>query len=300
MALFDHLARWQGQRLGGAIGVAHLWDHLPRTASWLKRQGVPLLLDLHMAHPRCLLPLVEAGRVDPAALGRIDDPDAVACLALADVIVCPSEFVRRSLPEEAWPRARVIPFGAPALGEPPPRDGGGEVTVLFAGNVNYRKGIVFLLEAWRRLAPAGARLVICGRIHRPWDRLIERAPPSVRFLGHCADMRGHYAAADLFVLPSLMEGSAKAVLEAMAHGLPSVVSTHTGTVVEHGREGLVVPPADVDALAEALDRLIGDARLRAAMAAAARGTARHYTWERYADGIAALYRPFGLDVGTAR
>ena len=297
--LFDRLTLWHSRGLRETPRLVHLWDHLPLTAAYWKSRGVPVLLDLHMAHPRCYRPLVEAGRIEAASVGSLDDAVADRCIALADLLVCPSAFVRDSLREADRARAVVIPFGADPVPEPPPRTGGtGPVRVLFAGNVNRRKGVPFLLEAWRTLAPAPERaeLVLCGRQFAEAADWMRTAPPGVRFAGFQADMAPAFAGADIFVLPSLMEGSAKAVYEAMAHGLPAVVTPHTGSVIEDGVDGLVVPAADAGALAAALGRLIADPRLREDLGARARQTAGRHPWETYARAVAGLYRRW--DPGT--
>ncbi len=291
--LFDMLCEWRSRRIKETPEAVHLWDHLPRTAAYWKTRGARVLVDLHMAHPRCYQPLVDSGRIDAAAVGPLEDPSADACVDIADVLVCPSEFVKESLPAEARHKAVVIPFGADPVTAPPARgERGGPLKVLFAGNVNRRKGVPFLLEAWRKLAlpPEQAELVMCGRVFAEAAEWVRGAPPGVRFEGFQAEMAPFFADADLFVLPSLMEGSAKAVYEAMAYGLPPVVTPHTGSIVRDGVDGLVAEAADVDSLAAALGRLIGDPALRGALAAAARESANTYSWEAYARGVAALYQ----------
>ncbi|CAK0741885.1 Chitooligosaccharide deacetylase (modular protein) [uncultured Gammaproteobacteria bacterium] len=294
--LFDRLCEFASRRLKRRPRLVHLWDHLPRTAAYWKTQGVPLVLDLAMAHPRCYGPLIESGRVPAAQVGSLTDANADACIELADLIICPSVFVRDSLLPADRERAVVIPFGADPVAAPPERvrDKTGLIKVLFAGNVNPRKGIQFLLEAWRTLAPdpTRAELVVCGRQFQETAELVRKAPPGVSFSGFQGDMAPYFATADLFVLPSLMEGSAKAVYEAMAYGVPVVVTPNAGSVVTDGVEGLVVPPADVPALAAALARLIDDAELRHAMAAAARQTVAGYDWRVYATAVADVHRRF--------
>jgi glycosyltransferase involved in cell wall biosynthesis len=87
---------------------------------------------------------------------------------------------------------------------------------------------------------------------------------------------------DAFVLPSLQEGMPLALLEAMAAGLP-VIATSVGDVpqaVHDGNTGLLVPPADPDALATALNRIITDAALRQRLGPAARTRALDYDWKK--------------------
>ncbi|MEI6986181.1 MAG: glycosyltransferase [Rhodospirillaceae bacterium] len=296
--LFDYLCRWQSQRLASTPEVVHLWDHLPLTAAFWKSRGVRVLVDLHMAHPRCYEPLVLSGRIDADKVGSLLDPAADSCIELADVLVCPSEFVRLSLPEAARAKAVVIPFGADPVvpaSHPSRLDPlrVGPVRVLFAGNINQRKGVTFLLEAWRRLAlpPSTAELVMCGRVFSEAAEWVRTAPPGVRFEGFQAEMEPYFRDADLFVLPSLMEGSAKAVYEAMAHGLAAVVTPHTGSIIRDGFDGLVAEAADATTLAATLGRLIADPGLRATLGRNAAETVKAYSWETYAKSVAALYLP---------
>jgi glycosyltransferase involved in cell wall biosynthesis len=89
------------------------------------------------------------------------------------------------------------------------------------------------------------------------------------------------AAADVFVFPSLFEGSAVVTYEALACGLPSVVTPSAGSVVRHGQDGWMVPPADVESLAQGMERLGADPELRAEFAASARRRAEEFGWARH-------------------
>ena len=114
----------------------------------------------------------------------------------------------------------------------------------------------------------------------------------IRFLGERTDVPELLAACDVFALPSLYEGSSLAVLEAMAAGRPVVSSMIGGTdeLIEDGLSGLLVPPGDADALADALRRLLADRELGATLAARARERVeRDFTREAMARRIARLY-----------
>jgi glycosyltransferase involved in cell wall biosynthesis len=89
------------------------------------------------------------------------------------------------------------------------------------------------------------------------------------------------AAADVFVFPSLFEGSAVVTYEALACGLPSVVTPSAGSVVREGVEGFLVEPGDIEALASRMARLGSDPVLRATLSAAARSRAEAFDWPRY-------------------
>jgi glycosyltransferase involved in cell wall biosynthesis len=91
-----------------------------------------------------------------------------------------------------------------------------------------------------------------------------------------------YARHDIFVFPSLVEGMPLTLLEAMATGMPAVTTNTCGMsdVVEDERNGLLVPPADAEALADSVERLCNSAELRERLGIAGQQTVRHYTWER--------------------
>lgn len=174
-------------------------------------------------------------------------------------------------------RCSVVPLGI----DVPPRveratDG---ETVLFVGRLRYYKGVDVLLRAMA-LLPVG-RLVVVGDgpMRSKWERLVARLDlgQRVEFVGEVSDVErsAYYAAADVFVLPSVSRAEAYGIvlLEAMAAGVP-IVSTELGTgtswVNLDGTTGRVVPPNDPEALADAIRGLLQDRPLRAEMGRAAR------------------------------
>ena len=120
-----------------------------------------------------------------------------------------------------------------------------------------------------------------------------RMESNVAFVGSRGqeELALYYAAADVCAVPSLTESFGLVALEAMACGTP-VVGTRVGglqTVIENGESGLLVPAGDYRALAEAIARVLLDARLRMHLAHGARDRAEHFTWERVGDRIVELY-----------
>ena len=188
-----------------------------------------------------------------------------------------------------------------------------ERLMLFVGRIEQIKGIDVLLDALGLLFKrrpdlrGNVCLVVVGGALDPGDdapetekiqelrRLVHehRMEDSVDFIGSIDQPRLAlwYSAADLCAVPSLTESFGLVALEAMACGTP-VVATRVGglqTVVEDGESGLLVPPGDHAALAEAIEQLLMDHRLRTHLAHGARDRAEHFTWQRVGDGIEALY-----------
>jgi glycosyltransferase involved in cell wall biosynthesis len=199
------------------------------------------------------------------------------------------------------PRARIAAVGNPITlpaevarpGDPP--------TVVFLGQIAEFKGVFGLLEAWAdavRDLPGGARLVLAGsgdtdRAQRDVARLGIGASVEMPGWVSAAEVRDLLAGADVLVLPSLGEGQPMSVLEAMAHGL-CVVATSVGGVPEMldgGAAGVLVPRADVPALAAALREVLTDPQRRRALGAAARArVAERHDAERVWRRFDALYR----------
>lgn len=131
-----------------------------------------------------------------------------------------------------------------------------EIALLFAGSGWERKGLRFAIEAFELCRDRKLRLLVAGRgdqrVYRP-KRFFTEEP--VRFLGEVADLHPIYAAADIFILPSIYDPFSNACLEALACGLPAITTRDNGfsEIVEDGVHGTIVDvPNDVRALAEAI------------------------------------------------
>ncbi|MEJ5223382.1 MAG: glycosyltransferase family 4 protein [Anaerolineales bacterium] len=162
--------------------------------------------------------------------------------------------------------------------------------VLFVGAANMGKGIHYLGMASQLLDPARYHFRVVGGI-----------PPAVRQHPLCQglDFAGfvmrsaiqqEYRQADVFTLPSLYEGSAEVIYEALACGIPVVTTPAAGSVVRDGVEGFIVPERDPQALAQRIQQIVEDRDLRARMARAARERARDHTWAQYAERLSAVFQ----------
>lgn len=164
---------------------------------------------------------------------------------------------------------------------------------LFLSHLNLRK-FQYLFEAWNRLS-INATLTLTRGIDeniRPLMHSYEDND-SVQYLGWVDDLGAWFDRADVFVFPSLEEGSARVTYEAMAHGLPLITTFNSGWVGEDGVHGIEVPIRDPEALATAMRRLYENAEERKRMGSAARALIReNYTWDDYGDRIYRTYQSF--------
>ncbi len=191
------------------------------------------------------------------------------------------------------------------------RDYGRATRVLFAGTWRKNKGIEDLVPAFARLAREDPALSLTVLGPGAGDGVVREAFPSdIRERVHCvhpADdtaIADSLASADLFVLPSLFEGTPLTLIEAMAAGLPVVTTATCGMrdTVDDERTGLLVPIRSPDRIALALARLLDNAELRARLGRAAHiRAARDFTWEHAAVPVRTVYERLLLTrVGAAR
>lgn len=212
----------------------------------------------------------------------------------ADVVLVPSEAVRRECDAAGLDRVRVVPHGvrsspASAVDVARVRQTYGVPGryVLWTGTQEPRKNLATLLDAFGRVE-ADVDLVVVGPSGWGPDlgpRLA--STPRVRVLGFVpdADRDALYAGAEVFAFPSLREGFGLPALEAMAQGTPVVTSA--GTAMAEFAVGRLVDPTDATALAAAVDQVLASP---GALADEARARAAAYTWERAAAATLQAYR----------
>ena len=218
----------------------------------------------------------------------------------AEYISVPSRFVRQSFLEHGVAADRLLcnSYGADTRLFTPGPSPGRPFRIVTAG-LSLRKGTPYLLDAAARLGITGGRggpqmeVCLAGAVAPDVAAVVRGTRAAVRLMGALSQSRlaALYRTASVFVLPSVEEGMALSVLEALASGLPVVVTLNTGAadLITHGREGLIVPPGDAAALADALLALYEDEPRRRAMGRAAAETARAWTWDAYGDRAAAAY-----------
>ncbi|AVZ31591.1 glycosyltransferase family 4 protein [Nodularia spumigena] len=203
----------------------------------------------------------------------------------SDMILCGSEFVREAIKVCGGPsdRCRVVPYGVDIsiipekkqISQPSP------LRVLTVGSISLRKGSPYVLEAARQLrGKVEFRMVgtvnIKTEAQSQLNDYIQLTGPIPRI-----EILSQYAWADVFLLPSLCEGSATVTYEALAAGLPVICTTNTGSVVRDGIDGFIVPIRNSLAIMEKLELLALNPELRDQMAQNARQRAWEFTLKSY-------------------
>lgn len=215
----------------------------------------------------------------------------------ADRVMVLSRAASRSLVEEGVGAGKIFvnPCGVDLLRFTPPEKKVDDVfRIIYCGNISLRKGVHYLLQAFSELKLDNTELWLIGSAPDPsFSRLLARyRSDKVRFLGTFSqnELPSIYAKGSVFVLPSLADGFGMVVPQAMACGLPVIVTENVGAadIVTDSVEGYVVPFRDVAALKDKLRYLYENPDARQRMSAAALGKAgRHLGWDAYGDRLVA-------------
>jgi glycosyltransferase involved in cell wall biosynthesis len=218
--------------------------------------------------------------------------------ALADKIFVPSKYAAQTFVDRGITADKIIVNGMGVDFEmfqaPYSRSLDRMPRIVFAGGVGIRKGVPWLLKAFKRLS-SKAELHLIGPVSPDYEKMLRKEIGANVFVrgalpGH--DLSSEYGRGDIFCLPSLEEGYGMVIPQAMACGLPVVTTNVVGAadLLQHAHNGLIVSPADSTALSDALERLIDDVDLRQTMGAYAQATVQQgQGWDDYVSRAVTLY-----------
>lgn len=284
----------------GAHRVLHAWaSYCLETLRAARRRGITTFLECSCPHPAFKKALLEeeAGRIGVAYTVRRQWIDrVVAECEEADHIVVPSQYTYDSFVGLGYsPHTLVkVPLGVDVDEITPgrlSRDPSRPFQVLMVGTDALRKAPYDLLLAWRKLAWTDGKLVIrCGVTGAAAHLLHQPGVTHVRPIDRAQLIR-LYQDASVFCFPSIDDGFGMVVLEAMAAGLPVIVTEHVGArdLITDGVEGFVVPIRDPDAIAEKLQFFYEHPEAVREMGRNARSLAERFTWSRYGDAMIRAY-----------
>jgi glycosyltransferase involved in cell wall biosynthesis len=260
---------------------------------WACGQGKKLIVDIFIHPSTDRIMAVEHERV----FGTSDydrtfadnlDRHSRRLFELADIILCPSEWVREGVLElapEAEPNVRTVPYGSSLNVEKTINEQPEPGRILFAGRDPFRKGLHHLAAAAHMMKNSGQNITVwaAGVSEKEigWMEL-----QGIKCLGMLPTdaMKREFRAADVFVLPSLSEGQAGVVLEAMACGCPVIATRESGIDFMPGC-GITVPPCNPDALAHSIGRVVSDRGLRQQLAHGALRQAKQFSMQAWKERL---------------
>ena len=214
-------------------------------------------------------------------------------------ILCASDFVRDGIIECGGnpDKCLVVPYGIDnrhvLLESRQPRRPG-PLRVLTVGAVGLRKGSPYVLQAAKSLKGI-AEFRIVGATH-VMPQVAADLSNHIHLTGIVPrpKISEHYAWADVFLLPSLREGSATSTYEALLHHLPVICTPHTGSVVRDGKDGFIVPARDSATIAAKLEFLATHPDVLAEMSESAHNQSMEYNLEHYAERLLSTLRAVNI------
>lgn len=309
-ALYNYLDKKVASRLQkaakhGVTGVYAYEDGALATFTQAKVLGMQCVYDLPIAYwetSRDLL-ATEAGRL-PAWTqtlgGGVRDSEAKLLrktreLELADLVIVPSQFVKDSLPEWAKNKKIVVaPFGTPVINSDMVAESENKANferplrILFAGSMGQRKGLGDLFSAVKMIDRSKIEIVAMGGLQAPMKFYRDELPNFTYEPGRPNnEVLKLMASCDIFCLPSIVEGRALVMQEAMSQGLPLIITPNTGgqDLVIEGETGFLVPIRSPQAIAEKVNWFLQNREKIPAMGKMAKLHAAKLTWDSYATQI---------------
>jgi glycosyltransferase involved in cell wall biosynthesis len=272
--IYDHLVAMRIRARKQPVDLFWGWaSGALESARAARRCGARFVLDRACPHVDAQQKLLQA-ECDRLEVGYRPEPAwfhdrQLAEYEEANIILVPSSYSLASFPPQLQPKLFVAPlFGrVPSIRPVNPDSNFVEsadhpFTFGTVGGQPTRKGFLYLLQAWQQLQLPEARLLLRtdARLDRfPALRDLLRKLPNVEVVRYVENMSDFYRRCDAFVFPTVDDGFGMALLEAVAHGLPAITTTHCGAaeLFTADQDMLVVPAQDADALASSMQRIYG-------------------------------------------
>ena len=307
--IYDHLVAMQMESRNDCFDLFWGWaSGSLASARAARRRGARFVLDRACPHVDFQQAMLRA-ECDRLGVHYRSEPAwfhtrQLAEYSQADIILVPSRYSRASFPQELQPKTLV----APLFGRVPREQviissrteassaagAGGEsgrpFTFGTVGGQALRKGFLYLLQAWEQLQLPNAKLLLRtdARLDKfPALQKLLAKLPNVEVVHYVENMGEFYRRCDAFVFPTIDDGFGMALLEAMAHGLPTVTTTHCGAaeLFTPDHDLIIVPAQDAEKLAHAIQRLYTSPDLRHRL----RAGALHALEQIEGDGAYQLY-----------
>jgi glycosyltransferase involved in cell wall biosynthesis len=213
-------------------------------------------------------------------------------LKICDFILCNSTFTKNSLISAGITEEKIItiPYGfpetSPTLEQTPQSD---KVIFMNAGNHNLRKGIHLLYGAWKACDFRDkAELWMIGKNQLP-NYFLKGLPENIKFIPNIprTELMELYSKANVFILPTLADGFGMVISEAMSKGVPVITTYNSGgpDIIEDKKNGLLIPPNDIEAISSALKWSVENKHRLAEMGIRAYEKASSYPWSTFRKNL---------------
>lgn len=280
--------------------IYHTWIGISQEAiEKSKKQGAILVLEGANSHPLNVMKILEReykkyGLIYPEKEKK-EAKKLTKILKQFDYVMCPSQFVYNSFLEEGFRKDQLIylPYGVTLKDFPnKQRKTNGKMRFVFVGSIQLRKGVQYLLKAWSEMKLRDAELVLVGRIWPDAQKVVEKykTNKTIVFPGFDSNPKKYLLESDVFISPSLEEGSALTCYEAMACGLPLIATFNTGSIIRNNKEGFVIDESNVEQIKEKIKYFCNNPQKVKEMGKNARKLVEKYDWKNYGRSLVKFYR----------
>lgn len=219
---------------------------------------------------------------------------------IADHIIVLSSMVRDELMKTGVPSSKisVVQLGyEPSVFRPKEEyNNTGDLKFIFVGGISYRKGIAQIIEVAERSLGKAVQFILIGPVSDAGE-LLQHLPSNIKhipYLNH-HDLAREYRNADVFLFPSYLDSYGMVVIEAMACGLPVIVSENTGAKDIIRDAGIIIPVHDAEALMKAVDHFLENRTAVAGMGKLAAQYATQYSWDHYYNQVKTILTSFNQE-----
>lgn len=278
--------------------IYHTWvDISPKAIMKAKKQGATLILEGANSHPLNISRIMNNEYKKNNMKQYISNIDEIKkktnIYNKFDYIMCPSDFVYDSFRNEGFDVKKLIkmPYGVDTKRFVHREKNNKKIKFVFVGSVQLRKGVQYLLEAWKELNFNDAELTIVGRVWPDANEIPKKYSDlkGVKFVGF-GKPEEILKESDVFVSPSLEEGSALTCYEAMACGLPLIATYNTGSIARDKKDGFIIMSGDTKSLKDKMKYFYNHRDEIKKMGKSARKYVENFTWDNYGKRLADFYK----------
>ena len=273
--------------------IIHVWDMIPEVLLKLKKKGSKIVLDVPIA------PFRYSQTISDELYPKYNDEQSNLIISaelksfnLADIILAPSIFVKNEIMKYniLSDKIKIIEFGAIVDDFDKSFIKKDSLNFCFAGLINNRKGIKYLLKAWSDPIFKNDKLHLCGKVSNEIkDLLLEHNRYDNIILPGFIDTSEYFEKCDIYIFPSLLEGSSKSIYEAMNRSLPVICTYESGSIVTNNIDGFIVEKQNSDKLKEKMIYFKENPSKIKIMGVNAKKNIKKYSWNRYSENILKVY-----------
>jgi glycosyltransferase involved in cell wall biosynthesis len=274
--------------------IIHLWEMSPKIIKYLNKKGCKIILDVPIA-PHIYRQEIE-NQLYPklsSNQNKVILESEKFCFNNVDLIIAPSLFVKNEILKYGIieSKLKVIPFGVDVDDYKKSFNSNKKgIDFCLAGVLNDRKGILFLLKAWEVGDFIEDRLHLCGRITPEIKSKIDSMKHNKNIIiPGFIDTSEYFKNCDVYVFPSLMEGSSKSIYEAMNRSMPIICTYESGSVIKDREHGFIIEKMNANDILVKMSIFKENKTLIEKMGSKSKVHVSEFSWQNYATNVISIY-----------